>query len=116
VLPGARSLLEFAHPACGIIGLAFWLGFSLTHARFLGWVGFGLAAATACAGLTWFAINIRAARRHAQHAPPQHAPSPDSPPQHAPPPSFHGRLVALHGAAAALTVVLAALTGLVLHG
>jgi hypothetical protein len=106
VLPGARSLLEFAHPACGIIGLAFWLGFSLVHARFLGWIGFGLAAATACAGLTWFAINIRAARRHAQHATPQDTP----------PPSFRGRLVALHGAAAALTLVLAALAGLILHG
>jgi hypothetical protein len=118
VLPGARSLLEFAHPACGIIGLAFWLGFSLTHTRFLGWIGFGLAAATACAGLTWFAINIRAARRHAQPqdtAPQDTAPQ-DTAPQDTAPPSFHGRLVALHGAAAALTVVLAALTGLVLHG
>jgi hypothetical protein len=123
VLPGARSLLEFAHPACGIIGLAFWLGFSLTHTRFLGWIGFGLAAATACAGLTWFAINIRAARRHAQpqdtvpqDTVPQDTAPQDTAPQDTAPPSFHGRLVALHGAAAALTVVLAALTGLVLHG
>ncbi len=108
MLPGARSLLEFAHPASGIIGLAFWLGFALTHARFLGWVGFGLAAATASAGLTWFAVNIRSARRH---APPQ-----DTALRVAPPPSFHGRLVALHGGAAALTVLLAALTGLILHG
>ena len=29
VLPGARSLVEFAHPTGGIIGLAFWLGFTL---------------------------------------------------------------------------------------
>jgi hypothetical protein len=105
VIPGARALLEFAHPACGIIGLAAWLGFSLVHARLLGWIGFGLAAVTACAGLTWFALNVRAARR-AQNAPPQGPPAP----------SFHGRLVALHGGAAAVTLVLAALTAVVLHG
>jgi hypothetical protein len=107
VLPGARALLEFTHPACGIIGLACWLGYSLVHARLLGLIGFGLAAVTACAGLTWFAVNVRAARRHAQGA--THH-------DDAPAPSFRGRLVALHGAAAALTLVLATLTALVLHG
>ncbi len=99
VLPGARSLVEFAHPTGGIIGLAFWLGFTLVHNRALGWIGFGLAAATACVGLGWFTVNTRAARRA-------------DPGQ--PAPSFVGRLVALHGSAAALTVALAALTALVL--
>jgi hypothetical protein len=141
VVPGARALLEFSHPACGITGLAFWLGFTLVHARVLGWIGFGLAAATACAGLTWFAVNVRAARRSAPSAPRQEpprdeAPRPEppraeasrpEPPRPEPPPhepsrpeppapSFRGRLVALHGAGAALTVVLAALTAVVLHG
>jgi hypothetical protein len=106
VVPGARALLEFAHPAFGIIGLAFWLGFSLVHNRVLGWFGFGLAAATACAGLAWFASNVRAAQRHDR--------DPADPAN--PPPSFRGRLVALHGAAAALTVALAALAALVLRG
>jgi hypothetical protein len=116
VVPGARALLEFSHPACGITGLAFWLGFTLVHARVLGWIGFGLAAATACAGLTWFAVNVRAARRAAPSEPP-HEPSPHEPsPHESPAPSFRGRLVALHGAGAALTLVLAALTALVLHG
>jgi hypothetical protein len=100
VLPGARSLVEFAHPTGGIIGLAFWLGFTLVHNRALGWIGFGLAAATACVGLVWFTANTRAARR----ADPTR-----------PAPSFVGRLVALHGSAAALTVALAALTALVLR-
>jgi hypothetical protein len=109
VIPGAQALLEFAHPACGIIGLAAWLGFSLVHARLLGWMGFGLATVTACAGLTWFALNVRTARR-AQNAPGK------EPPPGPPAPSFHGRLVALHGAAAAVTLVLVALTLLVLHG
>jgi hypothetical protein len=100
VLPGARSLVEFAHPTGGIIGLAFWLGFTLVHNRSLGWIGFGLAAATACVGLGWFTVNTRAARR----ADPSR-----------PAPSFVGRLAALHGSAAALTVALAALAALVLR-
>jgi hypothetical protein len=106
VVPGARALLEFTHPACGIIGLACWLGYSLVHARLFGVIGFGLAAVTACAGLTWFTVNVRAARRH-DH---------DTRAEDVPAPSFRGRLVALHGGAAALTVVLATLTALVLHG
>jgi hypothetical protein len=115
VIPGARALLEFTHPALGITGLAFWLGFSLVHARVLGLIGFGLAAVTACAGLTWFTVNVRVPRRHSQSAP-RHEPPQDAPSAELPPPSFHGRLVALHGGAAALTLVLAALTALVLHG
>ena len=99
VLPGARSLVEFAHPTGGVIGLAFWLGFTLVHNRALGWIGFGLAAATACVGLGWFTVNTRAARR----ADPSR-----------PAPSFVGRLAALHGSAAALTVALAALAALVI--
>ena len=99
VLP-SRSLVEFAHPSGGIIGLAFWLGFTLVHNRALGWIGFGLAAATACVGLGWFTANTSAARR-ANPARPA--------------PSFVGRLAALHGSAAALTVALAALAVLVLR-
>jgi hypothetical protein len=95
ILPGARSLVEFAHPAGGIVGLAFWLGFTLIHNRALGWIAFGLIAATACVGLGWFTANTRAARRAGSGRPG---------------PSFAGRLIALHGSAAALTVTLAALT------
>lgn len=103
MLPGARSLVEFAHPTGGIIGLAFWLGFTLVHNQALGWIGFGLAAATACVGLGWFAANARAARRAGPGATGSA-------------PSFAGRLVALHGSFAALTVALAALAALVIHG
>jgi hypothetical protein len=106
---GARALLEFAHPTFGIIGLAFWLGFSLVHNRVLGWIGFALAAATACAGLAWFAINVRAAKRHDRENRENRDPQ-------EPAPSFRGRLVALHGAGATLTFVLAALSALVLRG
>lgn len=102
VVPGARALLEFAHPAFGIIGLAFWLGYSLVHTRLLGWIAFGLVAVTACAGLAWFTANLRAARRHDQDS-------------GEPAPSFRPRMVAIHGGAAALTFILAALTVIVLH-
>jgi hypothetical protein len=108
ILPGARSLVEFAHPAGGSIGLGFWLGFTLVHNRTLGWIGFGLAAATACVGLSWFVANTRAARRAGPGRP---APSFAGRPA----PSFAGRLVALHGSAATLTLALAALTALVIR-
>jgi len=101
ILPSARSLVEFAHPAGGLIGLAFWLGYTLVHNRALGWIAFGLIAATACVGLGWFTANTRAARRADPVGPGRSAPS------------FAGRLVALHGSAAALTIALAALTALV---
>ena len=111
ILPSARSLVEFAHPAGGIIGLAFWLGFTLVHNRALGWIAFGLVAATACVGLGWFTANTRAARRADPGRLNAHGPTGSRAT-----PSFAGRLVALHGSAAAVTVALAALTALVLRG
>ena len=101
VVPDLRSLLEFAHPACAIVGLGFWLGFTLVHDQALGWIGFGLVTATVCLGLTWFTANARAARR------------PGSP-EGEPAPSFSPRMVVVHGSAAAVTFVLAALAALVL--
>jgi hypothetical protein len=97
VVPGLRSLLEFAHPASAMIGFGFWLGFTFVHYRPLGWIAFGLVTATVCLGLTWFTANTRAARRQPGERP-----------------SFSTRLIALHGGAAAVTFILAALTALVL--
>jgi len=101
VVPGLRALLEFAHPASAIVGLGFWLGFTLVHDRALGWIAFGLVTVTVCLGLTWYAANARAARRKGS-------------PEGEPAPSFSTRLVILHGSAAAVTFVLAALAALVL--
>jgi hypothetical protein len=101
VVPGLRSLLEFAHPAAAIVGLGFWLGFTFVHDRALGWIAFGLVTAAVCLGLTWYTANARAVRG-------QHLPEGD------PAPSFSSRLVILHGSAAAVTFALAALTALVL--
>jgi hypothetical protein len=100
-VPGLRSLLEFAHPASAIVGLGFWLAFTLVHDRALGWIGFGLVTATVCLGLTWYTANARAAGR-------------TGPPDNEPAPSFSTRMVVLHGGAASMTFVLAALTALVL--
>jgi len=101
MMPDLRSLLEFAHPASAIVGLGFWLGFTLVHDRALGWIGFGLVTATVCLGLTWFTANARAASRPGSHG-------------GEPAPSFSPRMVIVHGGAAAVTVVLAALAALVL--
>jgi hypothetical protein len=98
VVPGLRSLLEFAHPASATVGLGFWLAFTFVHVRALGWIGFGLVTVTVCLGLTWYTANTRAARRTSSE----------------PAPSFSTSMVILHGSAAALTFVLAALTALVL--
>ena len=101
VVPGLRSLLEFAHPAFATVGLGFWLGFTLVHNRALGWIAFGLVTVTVCLGLTWYTANTRAARSK-------------NAPEAEPAPSFSKRLVILHGSAATVTFVLAALTALVL--
>jgi hypothetical protein len=99
VVPELRSLLEFAHPASGIIGFGFWLGYTFVHYRALGWIALGLVTVTVCLGLTWFTANTRAAR---------HRPADE------PGPSFSTRLVVLHGGAATVTFVLAVLSALVL--
>ena len=99
VMPSPRSLLEFAHPASAIIGLGFWLGFTFVHYRALGWIAFGLVTVTVGLGLTWFTANARAARRQDRDEPR---------------PSFSTRLIVVHGAAAAVTFALAALTAFVL--
>ena len=101
VVPGLRSLLEFAHPACAIVGLGFWLGFTLVHNRALGWIAFGLVTVTVCLGLTWFTANARAASRPGSHGGELA-------------PSFSPRMVIVHGSAATVTFALAALTALVL--
>jgi hypothetical protein len=99
MMPGLRSLLEFAHPAFAIIGLGFWLTFTLVHNHVLGWIAFGLVAATVCLGLSWFTASARAARRRDRGEAA---------------PAFGIRLVVLHGGAATVTFALAALSALVL--
>jgi len=101
IVPDLRSVAEFAHPACAISGLGFWLGFTLIHARVLAWIAFGLIVLTACIGLAWFTANTRAVRRQSDGQPP---------------PLFASRLILVHGGAAAVTLTLAVLTALVARG
>lgn len=99
IVPDLHALLEFAHPVSGLVGFGFWLGYTFVHPRALGWIAFGLLTFTVCLGLSWFAVNTRAAKRR---------------PAGEPGPSFSTRLVVLHGGAAAVTFTLAALTAFVL--
>ena len=101
-LPDLHSLLEFLHPAFAITGLGFWLGYTLIHYRLLAWIAFGLITFTACAGLAWLRANLRAASQRRAEGEPG--------------PTFTLRLIVLHGAAAAVTFTLAALTALTARG
>jgi hypothetical protein len=100
-LPGLRDLAEFAHPALAVTGFAFWLCYVLSRDRLFAMIGFGILLGAICAGLSWFAVNNRAARRAAAGAGPA-KPGPA-------PLAFAPRLVALHAAGAVLTVLFATL-------
>jgi hypothetical protein len=100
-LPGLRDLAEFAHPALAITGFAFWLCYVLSRDRLFAMIGFGILLGAICAGLSWFAVNNRAARRAAGAAGPA---KPGAAPL-----AFAPRLIALHAAGAVLTVLFATL-------
>lgn len=90
-LPGMRALAEFTHPALAITGLAFWLCYVMTRDRIFAAIGFGVMLGAICAGITWFNINRRAARAKKDAL------------------VLPVRLLALHAAGAALTLLIAAL-------
>ena len=64
-LPGMRALAEFAHPALALIGLAFWIGYVISRDRIMLAIGLGIVLGAICAGLSWFLVNTRAAKRAA---------------------------------------------------
>jgi hypothetical protein len=114
-LPGLRDLAEFAHPALAITGFAFWLCYVLSRDRVFAVIGLGILLGAICAGLSWFAVNNRAARRAAAgggagsgRAGSGRAGSGGAGSGGAPP-AFSTRLVALHAAGAVLTVLFAVL-------
>jgi hypothetical protein len=63
--PGQHPLLEFMHPALGIVGLACWMSYVATKFGTFAWVSFGVLLATIAAGLTWFTVNRRQAATRA---------------------------------------------------
>ena len=91
-LPGMRALGEFAHPALAITGFAFWAAYLLTGDRVFGAIGLGILLGAICAGVSWFIANKRAVSRGRAGAL-----------------VLSPRLLLLHGAGAALTLLLTAL-------
>jgi hypothetical protein len=98
--PGEHPLLEFSHPALAVTGVACWFMYAFVHYRPFAWISFSILVVTLIAGLGWFARNRQAARRNLAGAW-----------------RFPPRLIALHGAAAALSITLTVVTALVAsHG
>jgi hypothetical protein len=100
-LPGIRALAEFAHPALAIIGIGFWLGYVVSRDRLFAAIGLGVLLGAICAGLSWFVANTRDARRAAAGG--SGTGNPGAQPLSPPP-----RLLILHAAGAALTLLLTA--------
>jgi hypothetical protein len=94
--PGQHPLLEFMHPALGIIGLGCWLAYVATGFGTFAWVSFGVLVATIAAGLTWYTVNHRVAAARAGSGR-----------------RFPPRRILVHGSAAGLTLILALITLLV---
>ena len=98
--PGEHPLLEFSHPALALIGLGFWLAFTLVHYRTFAWISIGVLVVTVGAGLGWLARNGLTARRRPASAR-----------------AFPRRLIVLHGLAATALIALTLFTALsVAHG
>jgi len=106
-MPGLHDLAEFTHPALAMIGVGFWVGFVVSRDRLFAVIGLGILLGAICAGISWFIINTRAARRAAA-ASADDAGSVAEDSGH-PALSFSPRLIALHAAGAVLTVLFAAL-------
>ncbi|HEY0935673.1 MAG TPA: hypothetical protein VGD91_18235 [Trebonia sp.] len=97
-MPGLRDLAEFAHPALAITGLAFWLFYVISRDRVFAAIGLGILLGAIGAGISWFAVNRREARRQA-------ADGSGSGGHAAPELSFTPRLLVLHAIGAALTLL-----------
>ena len=115
--PGQHPLLEFMHPALGIIGLGSWIAFVVTRFHAFAWIAFGVLLATIAAGLTWYTINARLAAARAASSgsgPGSGAGSGAEPAK----PAAEGRRypprrILIHGGAASTTLILALITLLI---
>jgi hypothetical protein len=100
--PGEHPLLEFCHPALGVVGLGLWFIYVGTGHRPLAWVAFGVLVLTIGAGLSWLIRSARAERADGGDG------VAGGPRQGQP-----GRLILLHGLLATATFALVVLTALV---
>jgi hypothetical protein len=116
-VPGLRALAEFTHPALAVIGCGFWLAYTLSRDRIFAAIGIGILLGAICAGLSWAVGNARAAKREraaegagdSAEGTGHEDSAADAAGSHVPALFFSRRLMILHGAGAALTLLLAAL-------
>lgn len=116
-IPGLRALAEFTHPALAVIGCGFWLAYTLSRDRIFAAIGVGILLGAICAGLSWAVGNARAAKREraaegtgdSAEGTGHEDSAVDAASPHVPALFFSRRLMILHGAGAALTLLLAAL-------
>ena len=101
-LPGMKELAEFAHPALAIIGLAFWVGYVVSRDRIMLAIGLGILLGAICAGLSWFTVNTRAARRAVANSADDDSDTEDL---RTAPLSFTPLVLTLHTVGAALTLL-----------
>lgn len=107
--PGQHPLLEFMHPALGIVGLGCWMAYVATKFGTFAWVSFGALVATIAAGLTWYTVNRRAAASRRAGAPDDRGrPGGTGGAARRYPP----RRIVIHGSAAGVTLLLALITAL----
>jgi hypothetical protein len=105
-LPGLRALAEFTHPALAVIGFGFWMAYTLSRNQIFAAIGVGILLGAICAGLSWAIGNARAAKHEGtEHG----SAAEDASGARIPALFFSRRMMILHGAGAALTLLLAAL-------
>ena len=95
--PGEHPLLEFMHPALGLVGLGCWIAFVITRFRVFAWVALGVIAGTIAAGVIWYVVSARAGKAGRRH------------------PARRARRLLIHGSGAAVTSVLAIVTALIAY-
>ena len=105
-LPGMKELAEFAHPALAVIGLGFWVGYVVSRDRIMLAIGLGILLGAICAGLSWFTVNTRAAKRALANDADEDSGTDDL---RTAPLSFTPLVLILHTVGAALTLVFVAL-------
>jgi len=103
-VPGLRALAEFAHPALAMIGVGIWLGYVVSRDRLYAEIGLGVLLGTICAGVSWFIVNTRAAKRAAAADTATATAAPGAAPLTAP-----SRVLTLHAIGATLTLLFAIL-------
>jgi hypothetical protein len=105
-LPGLKELAEFAHPALALIGLGFWVGYVISRDRVMLAIGLGILLGAIAAGLSWFTVNRRAAKRAMASGADEDSGAEDL---RIAPLSFTPLVLTLHTAGAVLTLLFVAL-------